>query len=558
MGFGLPSGIRLGLSPFKSRTTAAVETPGFAWTTFTEHATTQKVYVSSTGSDANDGLSSATPKQTLAAGIALLRDGYPDWLLLKRGDTFVHQTFGTWTKSGLDATNKMVIGAYGTGARPIVDVNGDAFYGGSGPSYLAFTSIEVTILSRAPGEEFGGFSAFGGHDVLFEDMSIHNLATGIGMQDFGGSGRPTNYRFRRCQIYDICGTVTGAIGVFLSQCDGFEFNECLIDYCGWINGVVVATDFNHNTYFQNDCGPIIFKNCTSARSSLEGVKARCGGEITGNLFLANKDIAELRNGGNDAVYAVTPATFNDNVAIESRLQNLADVFGSCAGVRVETCHGWDISRNIVAGNTLLPTAIAGPLNSWTFSDASSVYGTQGISDITFADNIVYKWHGQLQFENNTGNALYCHHITFTDNVFHEPWNDNNGYGNPNYIAAVGNALDATVTASGNTYYSTRTSAQWFALFGTAGGTYGDTALWKAQWSDTTSVSADISAGWPNPNADVGDYLASIGETNANDPWTDIDTLMGLMRGNHKESWNDAHSGPAVRDWFRANFGLAPV
>ena len=57
------------------------------------------IYVSSsTGSDSNTGLSPNSPLKTIAAGEALLRNGYPDQLLLKAGDTFVNQSFGDLTR----------------------------------------------------------------------------------------------------------------------------------------------------------------------------------------------------------------------------------------------------------------------------------------------------------------------------------------------------------------------------------------------------------------------------------------------------------------------------
>src|SRR5579872_362178 len=46
-------------------------------------------YVSSSaGNDANDGLSPATAVKTIAKGRSLMRDGFPDWLLLNRGDVW--------------------------------------------------------------------------------------------------------------------------------------------------------------------------------------------------------------------------------------------------------------------------------------------------------------------------------------------------------------------------------------------------------------------------------------------------------------------------------------
>ena len=544
--------MRLGLSPFKSQSVASVETPGFLWTTFTEHASTRKVYVSAAGNDANDGLTELTPKLTIAAGGALIRDGYPDWLLLRRGDTFANQTLSSVSnKGGLDAANKLLISSYGSGARPIIDCNAQAWSNSSAKAFIAFTSIEVAILSRTPGEDYLAFQGFGGHDILFEDVSIHDMGSGFGFQESGGSGRPADHVFRRCQVYDIYTSVGGGIGIYTSKCDGFVFDECVIDYCGWHAGAGSAATF-HNTYFQNDCGPLTFRNCTSARGPNESIMARCGGWIDGNLFMASPNIAALLSGNNVAAYATTRATFNDNVCIESRFQNLADVHGNCLGVDINGSHHWDFKRNIIAHNTLLPIGSAGPLRSWSTYDGTTAYGTRGVTDCTFDGNIQYKWHGQVRLANDSANPAYFSDIEWTNNKFHEPYNETNSAGNAQWLMYGSGTFDASVTFANNTYYSLMASPMKLGA-----STY-SFAAWNTLVGDTTSVSANISGSYPNPDADIGDYLASIGETNANVPWTDIDTLMGLMRVNHKGSWNDAHSGPAVRDWFRANFGLAPV
>ena len=41
---------------------------------------------------------------TLARGYALLRTGYPDWLLLKAGDTWTKAFGAKWEKSGRSST----------------------------------------------------------------------------------------------------------------------------------------------------------------------------------------------------------------------------------------------------------------------------------------------------------------------------------------------------------------------------------------------------------------------------------------------------------------------
>lgn len=70
-------------------------------------------YVSTSGSDSNNGTSTATPWADLSVSVGKLSAG--DVLLLKRGDTFNE----TSTVNVADAN--VTVGAYGTGARPIID-----------------------------------------------------------------------------------------------------------------------------------------------------------------------------------------------------------------------------------------------------------------------------------------------------------------------------------------------------------------------------------------------------------------------------------------------------
>src|SRR5665811_1091801 len=78
-------------------------------------------YVSSSGSDANNGLSSSTPWKTIAkvnSAFSLMKPG--DRILFKRGDVFTGQI--TLTVSG-SALAKITFSAYGTGNAPIIQGN---------------------------------------------------------------------------------------------------------------------------------------------------------------------------------------------------------------------------------------------------------------------------------------------------------------------------------------------------------------------------------------------------------------------------------------------------
>ena len=83
------------------------------WRNFVASADTRRVYVSNTGDDSNDGLSTSTPVATIGHGRTLLRDNHPDWLLLKRGDVFEESLLG-WGLKGRSRLEPMVVGSYGS------------------------------------------------------------------------------------------------------------------------------------------------------------------------------------------------------------------------------------------------------------------------------------------------------------------------------------------------------------------------------------------------------------------------------------------------------------
>src|SRR4051812_49624282 len=84
------------------------------WTDVTPEPESRVVYVSSSGGSdtGNTGLSASNPVKSLAQARKLVRSGFGDQVLLRRGDTF-RETFETWDVSGRDATSPAVIGAYG-------------------------------------------------------------------------------------------------------------------------------------------------------------------------------------------------------------------------------------------------------------------------------------------------------------------------------------------------------------------------------------------------------------------------------------------------------------
>src|SRR6266478_762988 len=121
--------LALGLSvvvPAQAQTAPYLDPNG--WTVFTPSSGTRTIYISnSSGNDSNSGLSQSTPVKTIAKGVSLLRDGYPDWLLLKKGDAWTNEVLGNpIAVSGRSAAEPMLISSYGSGARPLLKTDASA------------------------------------------------------------------------------------------------------------------------------------------------------------------------------------------------------------------------------------------------------------------------------------------------------------------------------------------------------------------------------------------------------------------------------------------------
>ena len=112
---------------------------------------------SSQGNDANSGEDEANPVQSIARGKTLLRDGFPDWLVLRKGDTW-YEGLGQWRKSGRSASEPMVVYSYGaSNTRPLLKTgtNNGLTTDGSGGSplsmnYLVFKGIHFYAHTRDP------------------------------------------------------------------------------------------------------------------------------------------------------------------------------------------------------------------------------------------------------------------------------------------------------------------------------------------------------------------------------------------------------------------------
>lgn len=150
------------------------------WTIITPSADSKIIYVSSSeGDDSNDGLSPEKPVATIEKASNLVRNGYPDHILLKCGDAW-ETPYVYRFNSGRSATEPMVISYYGDSiSRPLLLIN--SFFlniNGNPISNVAFTGLEFYAWKHDPNSpDFNnknGVSVFrfvgaGGSNILIED-----------------------------------------------------------------------------------------------------------------------------------------------------------------------------------------------------------------------------------------------------------------------------------------------------------------------------------------------------------------------------------------------------
>jgi hypothetical protein len=332
-----------------------------------------------------------------------MRDGHPDWLLLRMGDTFTGQTIergfsvaggsDNFGLGGFSEVEPLVVSAYdeaipatspnlpsGARARPIITVPSTTVaYAGmqgagnvhlyqsrpaafqiQGPhNYAVIMGIDFYSPQRNPAAmEYvgsanvvdttaidipGGLTGF-----LIEDVHSRWLTAGFSIND---AGHNFDLNIRRSQA-DHCygnralGTnadfVDSAGGAIAS---GFNFEENVLDLCGYVDAALTMGDSrSRNAYLQWNA---IFGNRrgnTSTRSGSENFQFRAGGVIDNNFtYNGSYGFDTGHNEGDPALTSATSVTSNVIMTTDNPL-------GPGLGVALNflNSNGVTVSNNLIA------------------------------------------------------------------------------------------------------------------------------------------------------------------------------------------------------------------
>ncbi|MBS0197407.1 MAG: hypothetical protein JSR77_11680 [Planctomycetes bacterium] len=523
------------------------------WTRFTPSTDTRTVYVSSsTGNDANSGLSEASPIRTLAAARAKVRQGYPDWVLLKCGDTFVEADIEVW-RGGRSPTEPALWSSYGTGPRPIVTPTGT--WPGmaimSSGSNLAIVGLQFTAASGGGASGIVllvGSEAY--QNLLIEDCYIEKFKDNINIQGRnGGTNVVSNVKIRRSIIVDAY-PPGGAHsqGAYINSVDGLLIEECVFDHNGWKNSDRSdATIYNHNLYLgtENSGNTIVRRNII-AQASSHGLQLRAGGTIEGNLFLLNPIATQLGGGDPNAATHTNgvTGTVSGNVVLSGLDINATTPRGwGILAYNIGTA-GAVIRDNIVAHNSAPGDTNAMPL----YIGADTYGGGVGANNMQIRGNVFYDWKGACVFRPAAtpppSPSAFCtvSGIVFDSNQVQMPRAANT---TSNCVRVDFASTSAAIAFNNNTYWTNRPDDQQLR--------YNNTAMSLSQWSSATGDTGSRVSRLTYVDAErtIASYNQTLGGA------ADTAAFLASARQQRRSLWRAEYTAAAAIAHIREGFVVVP-
>lgn len=519
-----------GTSPFTNWVTGSVVVASGGWTDIAPSSDSRVVYVSSSaGNDSNNGLSENAPKRSIAAAYAVMRNGYPDHMLLRRGDTWT-ESFGTWTKSGRSLTEPMVVRTYGDAvARPLIrsgNRNGLVTAYGPNENYklhdLAFIGFELHAHTYTGSGSCAGFQTFMPIDnLLLEDIKITGYGTNLAIQgrdNSAGSG-VRNLKVRRCVFVDAHCSDAHSQGAFVSGVYGGLFEENVFDKNGFKPGVAEATIFNHNMYITNGTTDIVLRRNIISDGSSHGIQLRSGGEIRENLIYKNA-IGVLLGGGDTVDVGGVEGQMIDNVILAGK--DITPSIRRGYGIDLKNIRSATIRGNIVANKLTNTGAYA--MGGYVSGGPTGV----GVNNVHMSQNYIVNWGGSFSINSLSAPATYSGNV-FEDNTIIDV-QTNHG------LVSTPNIGPSNVQFRNNKFWSQNNSSP----FTFSGASY-NLANWRQRTSDTGSTFSQMQVG---SGLTLGRYAAQAGIGSTDE------SFIEACRARSRYNWNEATDPRRVLEYLR--------
>lgn len=548
------------------------------WTVFSPRDDARIIYVSAaTGDDGNArayGIGDAElggdafrpagavrAFRSYDAAVELAREGYPDWILFRRGE--VHEGISLRPRSGRGETEYALTSSYGTGAlpqlRPRLDMPAIDAMSRDPHGFFAITNLDFYNPDHDPAnyppgtmppEGETGINVFNGSSrtgsILFEGLRFRCFRGNV-IQSYE-SGRVEDIAIRRCVFLDNHSgdRANGhSQGLYAGSVSGFYMEECVFDHNGWYHRddgdganelPGEATMFNHNTYFA-DCRDVTFRGNLFLRASSMGNKFTANAGTAGS----SPNIALLGNLYFDGEIGVG---LGGNVPTPHKFKGVlvqGNAFTEIGRSRpTNRTLGWglevqDWEGGVVRGNLFIHNPHPEVDNTY----AIAVVG--GVKDLLITDNVVY---GQNEAGNNrwgqglaVDSSFEKENIRVTGNVFQEPT------AACVFASLEEGALAEILELRANRYWAPGEDAR-EACFG-VGLELLSFDAWRGLSGDASRFEA---AAFPEPSRDISAYQAGPGGGGGREEF------IAACRARDRDAWDAAHGAQAVIAWLSAGFG----
>ena len=559
------------------------------WSVLTPSADTQLLYVSTSGNDGTatpytygtgtDPVVGSDPTQptgtplayqTIAAAKAALRDGFPDWVLLKKGDTW-RERIGTPEAQGRGNLERQVWTAYGTGPRPILENDGSGntvsySYTATYHDWYAFVGLDFYFYPRDPTHpEFN--TALGGSEnsqanyrvgvqwngatrgMLVEDCLIRYFSGALQLQAW--PPEPDQIQARRNVLMHCYGNsdVGRHSSAIFTDNARILLEENLVAYGGWSqfhgrdHAKFGATVYNHNLYGSTNTELITANRNIVVEASSEGLKTRGNSILNNNAMIRNPTSFYL----GDYLTAPSPVpntgNYINNVTLKSIDLNASNPRGG--GLSIENHQSAQLASNLFAN----------PVAASAFAMYLGDGGGYPVSGVDVVTNVVWNYpisgyliydsdgHGLDPVNSETGNEYY-NHPCFIGND-RGSWDASSG----TYPAGATESDYWTVSVAGTV------SNQAYAI--------GDRIAAQRAGASTTSADDWVRLKTGNNNANqtsftdstrtLETYLTSIGVS----PNT-FDEFIARCAQQSKDNWNDDLTAGSLNSYMRAGFDITAV
>lgn len=541
------------------------------WSVLTPSSDSRIIYVASSGNDntaqyysrASTEVGSNVfnpsgaikPYATISAAMSQARAGYPDYVLLKRGDTWTTSTIQS--KGGRSVSERSVISYYGTAAaRPVLKTGTDGGVSFKRDSnFSAVIGIEFIANLRNPSaSDFVGFSNVGGgmgfyayvggseklSGVLIEDCKFNWYAQNA-IQSVPGdevtSPYITDFVVRRSILSNNYAVDSHSQGLY-SKNSSVLLEENIFDHNGWYKTGAKeeggATIFNHNTYFAVSEN-IIFRKNMFLRASSIGNKFTANPVPTGadrvmarNILLDNNLYVEgeigVSLGGNNDYN--TGSRF-ENVHV---INNVMMHIGRTEPTQRNLGWGLDVSDwkgGMVKGNTF---------TSW--GDSSNIVNTYALNavghttNVSYTDNIIYNISGgssrklvlMLDGQTHKYSTFSRNQIQATSSIY-----------------LIEYALDSTSKSEGNLFYSPTSNSSIYMV----GESLMNLSGYLSAAKDTTSTFTQIK--YIEPSRTVETYMTALGQ-----PGT-LNSLVTQVNQQSKFNWRNEYTTASINEYIRNGF-----